>query len=194
MRRNMHYLVVMFVIGVSAAAFFGFGVRSAKSGKYSTAEIQRGKYLVSTAGGCNDCHTPHVLTSGGLVNDSTRLLSGAPSDEKVPVIPDGIIGSEGWSMLQSNDETTFAGPWGVSFAANLTPDKATGIGSWTEKMFIECLHDGKYWATGRELLPPMPWEEMGKMSDNDLRDIYAYLMSIKPVSNVVPSPVPPKQQ
>jgi hypothetical protein len=95
--------------------------------------------------------------------------------------------------MMSGDMTTWAGPWGISFSSNLTPDSATGIGSWTEKMFVAALRNGKYWGNGRPLLPPMPWQSLRNMADNDLRDIYAYLMSLKPIKNVVPAPIPPKQ-
>ena len=91
----------------------------------------------------------------------------------------------------SPDMTAAAGPWGISFAANLTPDE-TGIGSWTFEQFKTAMTQGKYkgMENGRPLLPPMPWFNFTEMKDEDLRAIFAYLKSIKPVKNVVP---PPKQ-
>ncbi len=161
--------------------------------KYSASEIKRGEYLVNAVGGCNDCHTPHIMTSQGPAPDLNSFLAGAPQDEKAPAIAAGVIGPDNWGGMMSVDMTTWAGPWGVSFSANLTPDPATGIGSWTEKMFIAALRNGKFWGSGRDLLPPMPWQSYRNMTDNDLHDIYAYLMSLKPVKNVVPAPIPPKQ-
>ncbi len=153
--------------------------------KYSSAQIKRGEYFVNSRA-CNDCHTPHVMTPQGPGPDMSRFLSGAPNNEMVPNIPETVASPGGWMGLMSADMTTWGGPWGVSFSSNLTPDSATGIGSWTEKIFISAIRNGKYWGNGRDLLPPMPWQLYRNMTDNDLRDIYAYLMSIKPVSNVVP--------
>jgi hypothetical protein len=92
--------------------------------------------------------------------------------------------------------TVFAGPWGISFAANLTPDKETGLGKWTEAMFIQALRTGKHEGqpTGREIMPPMPWASLshGTLAspDADLKAIWAYLRSLPPVKNRVPEPVP----
>jgi hypothetical protein len=87
--------------------------------------------------------------------------------------------------------TEWAGPWGVSFAANLTPDEVTGIGAWTPEVFIKAMRTGKHMGSGRPILPPMPWPGIGKMSDDDLRAIFAYLHTLKPVNNQVPLPVAP---
>ncbi|MGC8594689.1 MAG: c-type cytochrome [Candidatus Kryptoniota bacterium] len=157
---------------------------------YSSSEIARGRYLVEL-GGCNDCHTPKIFTKNGPVPDTSKLLSGAPENESVPTIPPDVLGQRRWGMLGTNDGTIFAGPWGVSFASNLTPDSATGIGGWTEKMFVQALRTGRYWGNGRPLLPPMPWQGLAKLSDRDIKAIYAYLRSIKPVHNLVHSPIPP---
>ena len=155
-----------------------------------SAAVARGKYLI-TLGGCHDCHTPKLMTGKGPALDTKRLLSGFPSSQKVPAIPEGVIGPNSWGGLCTNDLTGWAGPWGVSFASNLTPDKETGIGAWTEKTFIKTLRTGKT-PGGRPLLPPMPWESIQQASDKDLKAMFAYLMSLPPVRNMVPAPVPPK--
>jgi hypothetical protein len=85
----------------------------------------------------------------------------------------------------------WVGPWGVSFASNLTPDNETGIGTLSEAMFIKTLREGKLMGVGRPLLPPMPWPAFAQKTDEDLKAIYAYLMSLKPIKNKVPDPVPP---
>jgi hypothetical protein len=79
----------------------------------------------------------------------------------------------------------------VSFPRNLTPDQATGLGSWTEEMFIKTLRLGKHQGEGRDLLPPMPWQSIGQFNDDDLKAIWAYLQSIPPIDNAVPDPIPP---
>jgi len=152
--------------------------------------LARGKYLV-TLGGCHDCHTPKLMTGKGPALDTERLLSGFPSSEKVPAVPEGVIGPKSWGGLFTNDLTGWAGPWGISFASNLTPDKETGIGAWTEKTFIKTLRTGKT-PGGRPILPPMPWESIQQASDKDLKAMFAYLMSLAPVRNMVPAPAPPK--
>ncbi len=96
--------------------------------------------------------------------------------------------------MLTGDLTSAVGPWGVSFAANLTSDP-TGIGSWTEENFKRALKEGKYKGMpgGRTLLPPMPWQNFANISDEDVSAIFAYLKSTKPVKNVVPAPIPPDQ-
>jgi mono/diheme cytochrome c family protein len=150
--------------------------------------VARGKYLVTT-GACEDCHTPWAPTpKGPPAPDPARMLSGHPASLKLtppPRLPDG------WGMVASATNTAFAGAWGVSYAANLTPDKETGLGNWTEEMFIGALRKGHHAGAGRPILPPMPWPAYAQMSDQDLKAMFAYLRSIKPIKNAVPSPAPP---
>jgi mono/diheme cytochrome c family protein len=152
--------------------------------------IERGKYLV-TLGGCHDCHSPKVFQSGQPEPDPARLLSGHPASEKVPPIPAGVIAPDKWAALTGSHFTVWAGPWGVSFTANLTPDQATGLGSWTEDMFIKAIRTGKHQGEGRAILPPMPWPMYSQMTDEDLKAVFAYLRSLPPIKNPVPEPIPP---
>jgi hypothetical protein len=152
--------------------------------------VKRGKYLV-LLGGCNDCHSPKVFTAQGPIPDTTRLLSGAPADNNLPAVPAGVLSPDKWGFLGSNDMTTWAGPWGISFGSNLTPDQVTGSGAWTEAAFIKAMRNGKHLGAGRDILPPMPWQAIGQLPDTDLKAIFAYLRSLKPVENMVHLPVPP---
>lgn len=152
--------------------------------------IQRGAYLVNL-GGCNDCHSPKKMTPRGPEPDETILLSGQPANAPIPEIPAGIINPEGWIGLTNAHLSAWAGPWGVSFAANLTPDPQTGIGDWDEEDFIKTLRTGKHLGTGREILPPMPWQNLSKVTDEDLKAMFAYLKSLPAVPNLVPGPIPP---
>jgi mono/diheme cytochrome c family protein len=147
--------------------------------------VERGEYLV-TAGACSDCHTPKKMGPTGPVLDTDRMLSGHPEDVKVtmPTL------SDGWVAATNATETAWAGPWGISFTANLTPD-ATGIGTWTEDMFIQAMRTGKHMGVTRPILPPMPWQSIARYTDDDLKAMFAYLKSIRPVVNHVPSPIPP---
>lgn len=151
--------------------------------------ISRGKYLVTT-GGCDDCHTPKIYTANGPVPDTTRLLSGFQQGVILPALDVKYVTPGNWVVTESNF-SAWVGPWGISYAANLTPDNATGIGTVTEEMFIKSLREGKVKGVGRPLLPPMPWPTLGQMTDQDLKAIYTYLKSIKPINNEVPQPTPP---
>jgi len=149
---------------------------------------ERGKYLV-TIGACHDCHTPKVMTAAGPVLDSTRLLSGHPSYDTVSQALAAMAGTK-WEAATNGHLTAWTGAWGISYTANLTPDR-TGLAGWTPEVFIETIRKGRHAGVGRPLLPPMPWQMYAHMSDDDLRSVFAYLQSIRPVSNLVPPPVPP---
>ncbi|MGQ0722273.1 MAG: diheme cytochrome c-553 [Candidatus Eiseniibacteriota bacterium] len=142
--------------------------------------VARGKYLVEVAS-CGECHTPWILGPSGPATDASRLLSGHPEKEAHPPakVPDG------WMMLTSATGTAFAGPWGVSYAMNLTPHD-TGLGVWSEDLFVQAMRRGKHMGVGRPILPPMPWASYSEMPDEDLRAMWAYLQSIPPIENVVP--------
>lgn len=150
--------------------------------------IERGKYLV-TAGGCHDCHSPKVFGPQGPKIDETKILSGHPAEMKLAEFDPAIL-EPGKYVLFTQDVTAAIGPWGASFAANLTPDNETGIGTWQPEMFINALRTGKHLGAGRPILPPMPWEMVGKLTDEDLKAIFAYLKSIPPIKNKVPDPKP----
>lgn len=151
--------------------------------------IKRGDYIVTT-GSCHDCHSPKVMTPMGPMPDSTKLLSGHPAGSPLPPINANSLKPGDWISM-SADITAFVGPWGISYAANLTPDSATGIGAWSEAQFISAIRNGKHLGNGRDILPPMPWPFVSKLTDDDLKSVFAYLQSLPPVSNRVPAPVSP---
>lgn len=152
------------------------------------AHILRGKYIVETSG-CGDCHTPLKVGANGPEPDVKRLLSGHPEPLVMPPVPKLPPGP--WLVVTSATNTAWAGPWGVSFTANLTPDVDTGIGRWSAKQFADTMRLGKHLGTGRAILPPMPIPAYKNFNDGDLEAIYAYLMSIPSVKNRVPQPLPP---
>ncbi|SEL85059.1 diheme cytochrome c-553 [Parapedobacter koreensis] len=152
--------------------------------------VKRGGYLV-TVGGCNDCHSPKVMTAHGPAPDTSRLLSGY--DPSRPFVGfDKATALSGTMVVFNIESTAAAGPWGISYAANLTPDD-TGIGSWTFEQFRRAMKEGKWKGLedSRPLLPPMPWPNFKDVGDEDLAAIFAYLKSIKPVNNPIPAPVTP---
>ena len=139
--------------------------------------IARGAYLVRLSG-CNDCHTPWKMGPKGPEPDMTRALTGHPSDSRCRrrrrcSRPVGLAGAA--------TNTALAGPWGVSFTANLTPDKETGLGNWTEEMFIATMRTGRHEGKGRPILPPMPYQIVGALTDDDMKAVFAYLQSLPPV-------------
>ncbi|WP_290628693.1 diheme cytochrome c-553 [Altibacter sp.] len=154
--------------------------------------IKKGEYLVKIIG-CDHCHTPKKMTDQGPVPDMDRWLMGHPANATVPEIPENVVGPGKW-ILMNNDLTVAVGPWGTSFGANLTPDD-TGIGSWSYEQFKRAMTEGKFkgMENSRPLMPPMPWQSYKEMKDEDLRAMYMYLMSIKPIENVVPSYIPPSE-
>lgn len=151
--------------------------------------VKRGEYLVSSIG-CDDCHTPKKMGPNGPELILERRLSGRPSNAPLPKLDLKAVNVKDWALF-ANDLTATVGPWGVSFAANLTSDD-TGIGTWTEAQFLKSIREGKSKGLNgtRPLLPPMPWSVYKNMTDEDLRAIFAYLKSTKPVQNVVPAPIP----
>ena len=149
-----------------------------------------GEHLV-TIGACHDCHTPKKMTPRGPDLDSSLLLSGHPAQLSSPDIDRKEMESKGL-VLTTGGLTSWVGPWGISYTANLTSD-ATGIGNWTEGQFMYAIRNGKLKGApqGRDLLPPMPWPMYKHMTDDELKAVFAYLKSTKPIKNIVPPPQPP---
>jgi mono/diheme cytochrome c family protein len=152
--------------------------------------IARGEYLV-TIGGCNDCHTPWKLGPKGPEPDMTRMLSGHPAALQMPSAPGLPPGP--WMATVGATMTAWSGPWGTSFTANLTPDNETGLGDWTFEQFVQTLRTGRHQGKGRPILPPMPYFNYAKATDEDLAAIFAYLRSIPAVHNRVPQPIDPPE-
>lgn len=147
---------------------------------------ERGRHLVEIAA-CSDCHTPKKMGPHGPEPDLARFLSGHPAGVKVPPAP---AAAGPWISAGSATNTAFAGPWGVSYAANLTSDATTGLGPWTEQMFIATFRSGQHWGEGRDVMPPMPWALYAHMTDDELKAIWAYLMTVPAIKNEVPDGVP----
>jgi len=162
--------------------------------KDSVSIIERGRYLVNVIG-CNDCHTPKIMTPQGPVPDTTRYLSGY--NQAIPLGKYDTATANGGAWVQlKGDLTAAAGPWGVSFAANLTPD-ATGLGGWKLENFKKAIKEGKFMGVdqSRPIMPPMPIEALSHLSDDDVAAIFSYLKTVKPVKNTVPEAMlnpPPK--
>jgi mono/diheme cytochrome c family protein len=121
-------------------------------------QVERGKYL-ATIGGCNDCHTPGYFFGKP---DMARYLGGSEVGFEIPGL-------------------------GVFHGPNLTPDKETGLGNWTQEQIVNALQTGKR-PDGRELAPIMPWRAFANFTKSDATAIAAFLQSLAPVKNKVPGP------
>jgi mono/diheme cytochrome c family protein len=158
----------------------GAGYPPPKPQPVGASPVARGAQL-AMLGGCHDCHTPK---GANFALDMTRPLSGHPQNAALP--PEVVGGISSNMML-----TAWRGPWGVSIARNLTPDKETGLGDWTLADFKKTIRTGVN-KKGETLLPPMPIMNLQNLPDQDLEALWAYLRSLKPVKNVVGKPLPPK--
>jgi len=162
------------------------GENAGKTTATDNATLERGKYIVTTSG-CNDCHTPFIMGPNGPEPDMSRMLSGHPQSVELPPVP--VLPAGPWSMLASDTNTAWSGPWGISYTANLTPDKETGLGKWTLRTFIDTIRTGRHEGRGREILPPMPYQMYKHFTDADMEAIFSYLQSIPAVKNKVPEPI-----
>ena len=191
-RIAFEYLVLATAVASTIAVSLPARAQSASAERKaeSTAEkLARGKYLVTTSG-CHDCHTPWVMGPKGPEPDMTRALSGHPENMVLPPAPK----LEGpWVMTAAATNTAWAGPWGISYTANLTPDPETGLGKWTLRNFVETIRTGRHMGRGRPVLPPMPIQVYKNFTDADLEAVYSYLRSIPAISNRVPEPLPPAE-
>lgn len=147
-------------------------------------KVKRGEHLVATLD-CDICHSPKRMGPQGPEIIPELRLSGHPANGETPPTDEKILKS-GW-VLFSPFFTSYIGPWGQSYSANLTSD-STGTGMWTEAQFKKAIREGKFKGLDntRPLLPPMPWPAYKNLDDADLEAIFAFLKSTKPVKNVVP--------
>ena len=175
---------VTFVLGAVALGVATWTLGASAAPSPAASRVDRGRYLVSIAA-CHDCHTPKI--DAQMTPDPKRLLSGRPASTNPPM--------QGTNEIRASlDLTAWAGPWGNSYAANLTPDRETGIGGrYTEAAFIKTIRTGVK-PEGEQLAPPMPWPVYRNMTDEDLKSIYAYLNTLPAVKNIVRAapPVTPK--
>jgi mono/diheme cytochrome c family protein len=145
-------------------AFLTASVLASPSYAADDAQIARGEYLV-TIGGCNDCHTPGYFFGKP---DMEQFLGGSDVGFEIPGL-------------------------GVFAGRNITPDKKTGIGSWTREQIVTAIQSGMR-PDGRVLAPIMPWQSFAHLTKDDATAIAAFLQSVKPVSNKVPGPFKPGEK
>lgn len=189
-RPRPHPTLPVALLAALAAAMLTAAPPAPAAGKPdpTSAQVARGKYLVATSA-CMDCHTPLKMGPNGPEPDLSRLLSGHPESLQMPPVP--ALPEGPWLVVSSATNTAWAGPWGVSYTANLTPDPETGMGKWTTQDFVATIRTGRHMGRGRPVLPPMPVPVYNNFNDRDLASIFAYLRTLPPVKNRVPEPLPP---
>jgi uncharacterized protein YjiS (DUF1127 family)/mono/diheme cytochrome c family protein len=128
------------------------------------AQVKRGQYLV-TLGGCTDCHTPGYFFGKP---DMARFLGGSEVGFEIPGL-------------------------GVFHGPNLTPDRETGLGTWSTQEIANAITKGQR-PDGRILAPIMPWHAFANLTGDDVGAIVAFLKSLSPVSNKVPGPFGPNER
>jgi hypothetical protein len=150
-------------------------------------QVQWGEHIVKI-GGCNDCHTPKKMGPNGPEDDMSLMLSGHPAKTPPPAFDAKEAAKKGLIVTQTF--TAWTGPWGTTFAANLTPD-STGLGAWKEEQFLKAIKEKKWMGLDntRPLMPPMSMMPVSLMSDDELKAIFAYLKTVPPIHNIQPEAV-----
>lgn len=152
---------------IAGLTLFGVGYLAAATLSQDSprkAQIERGKYLVN-AGLCTDCHTHGNLRGEP---DMTRFLGGSDVGFEIPGL-------------------------GVFHGRNLTPDKETGLGNWSEEQIVTAFTTGIR-PDGRKLAPIMPYEAFSKLTKDDAYAIAVYLKTLTPIKNKVPGPFGPTEK
>ena len=147
-------------------------------------QVKWGERLVFI-GGCNDCHTPKKMGAHGPENDMSLMLSGHPAQAPAADFDAKEAAKKG--LILTSTFTAWTGPWGVTYAPNLTSD-STGIGGWKEEQFVKALKEKKWMGLDntRPLMPPMSMMPATEMADDELKAIFAYLKTTPPIKNVIP--------
>ena len=123
--------------------------------------VERGKYLVKSIG-CEDCHSP-IREDASMVEDLR------------------LAGGQRWDLYPYDNVVSY----------NLTSDKETGLGNWTDDQLKTFLTKGIR-RNGTRMIPyPMPWPAFAHMKESDLNAIIAYLRTLPPVYNKIPEPQSP---
>lgn len=194
--KQLMYLAVMAIVVSLIACNETTGNTAGSDAQADSVQlVARGQYLVEVVG-CGDCHTPKTITPQGPVPDMDKFLAGYDASQgELSGFDPSQVSDGRWALLKG-DLTAAVGPWGITYAANLTPDD-TGLGGWTFEHFRKAIKEGKYRGVdnSRPLMPPMPIPALKNMTDEDVKAIYSYLKTIKPVKNLVPpaklNPPPP---
>ena len=158
-------IITLLVLGITLTIgwrpIIGAKKRATTDRKFAATpqRLARGKYLVDGVMGCFGCHT-----------DADWSKPGAPP----------VAGKEGSGHVWADQDM----PWLI--APNITPDKETGIGNWSDDTLARAIREG-IGQDGRALFPIMPYPNYRQMSDEDLASVIAYVRSVPAVRNQLPT-------
>ena len=79
-----------------------------------------------------------------------------------------------------------ATPFGTVYSTNITPDEATGVGGWSEEAFVRAVREGVS-QDGHHLYPVFPYDHMTKMREDDIKAVYAFIMTRRPANASAPA-------
>ena len=161
------------LLTIVATSFLVSSPPSAR-GETEAEMVARGRYIATAIQGCG-CHTREKPDGS---KDENWHYAGSPN----PAPPAGPPANAGWSSPR----------WKKIYASNITPDSETGISKWTEAQFIRAMKTG-ITPDGRVLDAQMPWDAFQKITDRDLKSLWAYLRTIKPIKNTPPQRIPAEQ-
>ena len=167
MRWTVRLVLVVVVLALGALLTIGrpllFGPKAravtSRTFESTPARLARGEYIVEGLAHCFQCHSDH---------DTSKI--------EVP-IKDGVKGA-GWLMEE-------APGLGSVIAPNITPDKETGIGNWTDDEIARAIREGVS-RDGHALFPIMPYKNFRDMSDEDLASVVVYLRTVPAVRSTLP--------
>ncbi|HXZ80739.1 MAG TPA: cytochrome c [Terriglobales bacterium] len=150
-------LAITFTVGWTPV--FGPKARPVSNRRFEAtpSRLERGKYLAETRMGCIECHTPKQA------NVEPSVFTGKP-------------GSGGVFLDEDNLRVV---------AANITPDRETGIGAWSDDEISRAIREGIS-KDGHALFPIMPYEEFRRMSDEELASVIVYIRTLEPVRSSLP--------
>ena len=185
--KNFSYFVSkLTIIAVVTMISVSCDIKKNNPSNFSPEQIKEGEILVME-GRCNYCHTPEI--TDGEANYG-KILFGHPADKTIPELPGVPVGSQQWmEFISELDSTVWIAGDKIVFSANITPDKETGIGTWSKEDFINTIRTGIHPGWKKKLNKPMPWLDYARLSNEQLTSIYSYLMSQQPVVNKVQGPV-----
>jgi mono/diheme cytochrome c family protein len=168
-------LIKITILFVMAFAFF-YLIQPAQAGPSLKEDVvAHGKYIATIAG-CTSCHTnlrPEFLDFKSLSLDQIQLIAFSENQ------------AQDASKFMAGGRVFDLGPAGIVMSANITPDKKTGIGNWTDAQIKTAITTGQI-PSGEILFPVMPYHTFNRMADADLDAVIAYLRTIAPVENAVP--------
>lgn len=159
-------VVVLLIAGITFTVgwrpFIGPKTRGLTNRTFEStpARLERGRYMVNAVYGCLGCHSERDPNAPGMPALADKL--GA-----------GTVFAEGTDLP------------GRVVAPNLTPDKETGAGNWTDDMLARSIREG-IGHDDRTLFPLMPYMNYREMPDEDLASVIVYLRTLAPVRNPLP--------